>query len=165
MMRSFTKTPSRKDGVFLLLVFILLTVNFQPRSLSAQSLSGLWSSASSTGFSPRAAFAACVVDGKIYALGGYDGSEFLDTLEVFDPVLNAWNAPTTSGKFTPRKGLCCAVVGGKIYTLGGYDSSGASNIVEVFDPQTRLWESLTTTGTFTKRWRAAAVACGCCSYR
>ncbi|KAH6940664.1 hypothetical protein HPB50_004083 [Hyalomma asiaticum] len=38
----------------------------------------------------RSALSAAVLDGKIYALGGYDGQEYLSTVEVYDPATNVW---------------------------------------------------------------------------
>uniref|UniRef100_V5H5N9 Putative actin binding protein n=2 Tax=Ixodes ricinus TaxID=34613 RepID=V5H5N9_IXORI len=40
--------------------------------------------------SPRSALAVALLGGKIYALGGYDGSSFLSTVELFDLETEQW---------------------------------------------------------------------------
>ena len=35
---------------------------------------------------------AAVFEGKLYAVGGYDGSYFLDTVEAYEPEANTWTA-------------------------------------------------------------------------
>src|SRR5437867_3027566 len=123
----------------------------------AQNISGSWSVASSTGFTRRAALAAAVVNNKIYAMGGYNDSAFLNTLEVFDPSQNQWKTPSTTGVFTARRGLCAAVIKGKIYAIGGFDGKNALNTLEVYDPSDNTWQTPKTTGTFTAREKL------CCS--
>jgi N-acetylneuraminic acid mutarotase len=115
-----------------------------------------WSTISATGtFTLRASLASCVVDNKIYVFGGAIGPEkpsnMSNALEVFDPALNSWSTPKTTGTFTPRNNLCACAIDGKIYTLGGYDAHapGDLNVLEVFDPKTNSWSSPVTTGSFT----------------
>lgn len=112
---------------------------------------GRWDAASSVGFSPRALLTSCVVDDKIYAIGGYNDTAYLNTLEVFDPGLNSWSTPKTTGTFTARRGLTSAVVDGKIYVMGGYDGKNWLNTLEVFDPSFNAWSTPVTTGIFTAR--------------
>lgn len=39
-------------------------------------------------FNHRCRLGVAILNGKMYACGGYDGSTFLHTVEVFDPVTN-----------------------------------------------------------------------------
>ena len=118
-----------------------------------QDISGVWTTASSEGFTFRAGLTSSVVNGKIYVMGGRGTlSNALNTLEVFDPSWNTWSTPVTTGTFTPRAFLTSSVVNGKIYAIGGESDSGDFlNTLEVFDPLTNEWSTPPTTGTFTAR--------------
>lgn len=121
-------------------------------TVESYKISGNITLASSSGFTGRAGAPSCVVNGKIYVLGGEtNGGTVLNTLEVFDPLTNTWGTPVTTGTFTPRKYLTASVVNNKIYALGGFRDA-ALNKVEVFDPVTNTWSTPTTNGTFTPRW-------------
>ena len=80
----------------------------------------------------------CVVDGKIYALGGYvpgvTGHLGVATVEVYDPATDTWTAgpDMPAGRFGPRT----SVVDGKIYVIGGMDRwvGSAYRTVEEYDP-------------------------------
>lgn len=39
---------------------------------------------------PRSRVGVTVLNGKLYAVGGYDGASRLNTVEVFDPIANEW---------------------------------------------------------------------------
>ena len=52
--------------------------------------------------------AAAVVGGLLYALGGYDGSNFLSSCEVYDPASNRWRAIAPMG--SKRSEMAAAVV-------------------------------------------------------
>jgi N-acetylneuraminic acid mutarotase len=121
-------------------------------TVESYKISGNITLASSSGFTGRAGAPSCVVNGKIYVLGGEThGGMVLNTLEVFDPSTNSWSTPVTTGTFTPRKYLTASVVNNKIYALGGFRDV-AVNTVEVFDPATNTWTTPPTKGTFTPRW-------------
>eukprot|EP01047_Picozoa_sp_COSAG01_P127721 COSAG01_NODE_57004_length_315_cov_0.685185_1_plen_105_part_11 len=45
----------------------------------------------------RNQLAATVLNGKIYALGGFDGSSFVNTAEAYDPRTNTWTAIASMG--------------------------------------------------------------------
>ena len=78
-----------------------------------------------------------VLNNRIYACGGYDGSKFLSSCEVYDQYPNTW---------TPIKSMKCArsrvslvANGGKLYALGGFDGVANLSSVEVYDPESDTW--------------------------
>ena len=71
---------------------------------------------------PRGSFGSVVVGGKIYVFGGSNGSDYLDTAEVYDPILKKWS-PLPRMTFA-HSGSSCAAIGDDIYIIGGV---GASN--------------------------------------
>ena len=113
----------------------------------------VWTALTTTGtFTPRDNLCSCVVNGKIYVIGGFDGAVDLTAVEIFDPATTAWSTPTTTGSFEQRGVFAIAVIDGKIYTLGGYDNGVLTSKTQVLDPATNIWTTLSTTGTFTPRW-------------
>ena len=81
------------------------------------------------------------VDGKIYCIGGYNGSEFLNTVEIYDIATNTWTTGTSMP--TQRASLTSVEVDGKIYCIGEWNGSSYQNTVEIYDIATNTW----TTGT------------------
>ncbi len=92
----------------------------------------------------------CVVDGKIYAVGGatnrIDNKKpwRLKIVEVYDPSTDIW-AKVQSMKHA-RDGLTTSVVDGKIYAIGGMGWPQIPNqagpflsVVEVFNIKTNQW--------------------------
>lgn len=65
---------------------------------------------------PRARLAATVFDGCIYAIGGYNGSTRLGTVERFDPADGKWHVVASMSK--PRDYFSAAVVGSHLYAIG-----------------------------------------------
>lgn len=78
-----------------------------------------------------------VLDGKVYAVGGSDGSLRLSSVECFDPTTSFWSfvAPMS----TCRSGVGVGVMGGAMYASGGYDGRSCLNTVERFDLDKNLW--------------------------
>ena len=105
--------------------------------------------------------AACVVDGKIYAIGGVPGDPWithLRTVEAYDPLTDTWtkkaDMPTARGFFS------ASVVDVKIYAIGGALASKTMlSTVEVYDPVTDTWTTKTPMPT-ARSFHAAAVVNG-----
>jgi N-acetylneuraminic acid mutarotase len=82
--------------------------------------------------------ATCVLDGKIYVLGGEDGPPpkypGKNSVYCYDPGSDSWIKVTEMP--TGRFGLRASSINGKIYTIGGMTFWGAtaSRTVEEYDP-------------------------------
>jgi N-acetylneuraminic acid mutarotase len=87
-------------------------------------------------------------DLDIYAVGGSDGTNPLNTLEAFTPSVGLhfrgggeWNAlapmPTARTRLAAATGR-----DGRIYAFGGFDGSTALKTTEVYDIKTDTWKSV-----------------------
>jgi len=85
----------------------------------------------------RYAMGVTTLGGKVYAIGGSDGSDPMNTVEAYDPTTNTWAAKAPMP--TPRLDLGVAVAGGKIYAIGGFDGNRRLASVEAYDPTTNTW--------------------------
>ena len=56
------------------------------------------------------------LDGRIYVAGGNDGSSFLSSCEVFDPMTNKWSFLAPMQR--PRAGVGADVLDGMLYVAG-----------------------------------------------
>jgi hypothetical protein len=90
----------------------------------------------------RAFLTTSVVNGKIYAIGGWTGhwvnGRYASTVEEYDPKTDKW---TSKAKIpTVRDTLTSGVVDGIIYAIGGHVGGGRStSVVEAYDPATDTW--------------------------
>ncbi|MBN2592942.1 MAG: hypothetical protein JXA81_05485 [Sedimentisphaerales bacterium] len=88
----------------------------------------------------RTWFGGCVLDGKIYAIGGgRSDSSATSAVEVYDPVSNTWTRMAN----IPSARCCHATCTfeGKIYTFGGGPGvwSLTDKKVFLYNPQTNTW--------------------------
>ena len=104
----------------------------------------------------RDAPAAAVVDGKLYAMGGYDHQHPLSSVERYDPAKNAWEAVAPMS--TARIASAAAVVDGKLYVMGGYDGQGRLSSVEQYDPGKDEWVAMASMALITERSCFCAVS-------
>ncbi len=88
---------------------------------------------------PRIGLATSVVDGVLYAMGGWDGTKALATVEAYEPTTDTWTSRANMP--TARVHLKTSVVEGKIYAIGGATTPGGPSltIVEVYDPASNAW--------------------------
>lgn len=86
--------------------------------------------------SARAYMASCMLNGKVYIFGGYDGTTVLATAEVWEDGVG-WTALTAMP--TARYGALAVTDGSKIYVIGGYDGVAELATLEIYDPVTNTW--------------------------
>ena len=80
---------------------------------------------------PRYQATAVAMNGLLYVIGGYNGSDPVHTAEVYDPTTNRWR--TLTGMPTRRWSPGAAAINGKLYAVGGDDGDTAW-ITEVYTP-------------------------------
>ena len=134
------KTTSRHSGEkfylrkFCLTIISLALVSVQ---INAQNQNG-WTQKAQIP-TPRGGACACVVDNKIYVIGGITGSPSYTDLaanEMYDPLTDTWE--TKSSLPQARGYISCAVVNGIIYAIGGGYPT-ATKRVDAYDPVTNTW--------------------------
>lgn len=92
---------------------------------------------------PRGAAAACVLNGKIYVMGGAPRARLRD-FAAYDPATDTWEQlpPMPTG----REHLAAVAMNGKVIALGGRVGFGEAGTlydrVEAYDPQTRTWSHM-----------------------
>lgn len=89
---------------------------------------------------PRGALALAVVNGRILAIGGYNGDTNLAAVEEYDPQTDRWTSKASLP--APRDHLAAAADGRYIYAIGGrLKGSYSQNVglVHQYDPESDRW--------------------------
>lgn len=69
-----------------------------------------------------------IFTGKLYVVGGSDGTMSLATVEIFDPATQSWSfGPVLS---IPRANVGVAVVGKRLFAVGGFSGKAFLDTVE-----------------------------------
>ncbi|CRG95143.1 kelch protein K13, putative [Plasmodium gallinaceum] len=86
---------------------------------------------------PRRNNCGVTLNGRIYCIGGYDGSCILPNVEAYDHRMKAWIevAPLN----TPRSSAMSVAFDNKIYVIGGTNGERL-NSIEVYDEKMNKWE-------------------------
>ncbi|CAG9473221.1 kelch protein K13, putative [Plasmodium vivax] len=86
---------------------------------------------------PRRNNCGVTSNGRIYCIGGYDGSSIIPNVEAYDHRMKAWVeiAPLN----TPRSSSMCVAFDNKIYVIGGTNGERL-NSIEVYDEKMNKWE-------------------------
>ena len=82
----------------------------------------------------RQELAVCAANGKIYAIGGWDGKDniYFSTVEEYDPIADRWERK--SDKPTPDAVFDNWVVDNRIYTLNTFKGE-----IEQYEPEIDRW--------------------------
>lgn len=89
----------------------------------------------------RAAFKLVELEGKLYAIGGWQRHKYINSVEEYSILQNQW-IPKASLK-TPRARFGAVTKDGNIYVVGGvkgFTNSDSLNDVEVYVPSKNNWE-------------------------
>ncbi|XP_068002525.1 kelch-like protein 18 isoform X2 [Melanerpes formicivorus] len=89
----------------------------------------------------RSRVGVAVLNGLLYAIGGYDGQLRLSTVEVYNPETDSWSKVESMN--SKRSAMGTVVLDGQIYVCGGYDGTSSLNSVESYSPETNKWTVLT----------------------
>ncbi|XP_033632334.1 kelch-like protein diablo [Asterias rubens] len=87
--------------------------------------------------SPRSGVGVAVLEGKLYSVGGYDGSQYMNTVECLDPSTRRWHR--VASMLHVRRYHSVIALDRQLYAVGGYDSSTVLDSVETYDPRTNRW--------------------------
>jgi hypothetical protein len=82
--------------------------------------------------------------GKLYVMGGYDGSQVFNTVLEYDPAAPGWTPKAVMPATLHEH--ACAVWNGKIYVVGGsttWAAASANNVATIheYDPASDSWDS------------------------
>jgi kelch-like protein 10 len=88
----------------------------------------------------RSALSVAVLDGLVYAIGGYNGRRYLsivESAERYDYRTNRWTmiAPMNEKRIRAS----ATTLNGKIYIVGGFNGQNYMNSAEVYDPEVNQW--------------------------
>jgi N-acetylneuraminic acid mutarotase len=78
------------------------------------------------------AYALVAFEGHLYIFGGWDGTQYTNSVYMYSPDQDEWQEQTPMP--TARGYASAAVAGGKIYVFGGKNSSQILDINEVYQP-------------------------------
>lgn len=110
----------------------------------------------------------------VYAVGGWDGTNALGTVESYNPANNSWS--TVRALTLPRLALGAAAAscppgqtGTCVYAVGGYGNGGFTGVVESYNPTTNAWSPMAPVPTPRANAGVAATTCppgqsGTCVY-
>lgn len=78
-----------------------------------------------------------MIPGKLFVVGGFDGSHALRCVEVYDPAKNEWRM--LGSMMSARSNAGLAVLNGVLCAVGGFDGNEFLNTMEVYDPEKNEW--------------------------
>lgn len=77
--------------------------------------------------------------GNIYVIGGFDGSQTLNSVECYNPTTNRWKF--VAPMITHRRCTCAVSSGNFIFVVGGHDGAQILNTVETYDVERDTWST------------------------
>lgn len=123
---------------YLLLIYRIAIFSILTSSSSAQSDNWIYKTSMPTG---RTFLSACVLDSKIYVIGGAPNFSGTSTVEMYDPTTDTWTPKANLLSARCQPSTC--TFNGKIFEFGGstavLNSPGEKNVYQ-YDPQADTWQ-------------------------
>lgn len=88
----------------------------------------------------RSDASAAELDGRVYVCGGFNGTEPMETTEMYDPVTNEWTMITPM--LSKRSGLGMVNFKQNLYVIGGFDGVNRLRSGEKYDSLKKSWTSI-----------------------
>ena len=109
---------------------------------------------------PRIGLGCCSVRRLLYAVGGFNGTERLNTVEVFDPDKDEWSVAAPMNVARSGAGICS--YDNFIYAVGGYTTNLQLSSVERFDTFKNQWTFINSMSSPRSALAAISFKCGKC---
>lgn len=85
----------------------------------------------------RESFQLLPLNGRLFAVGGYNSDGFLNSVECYDPFKNKWKLKAAMKR---RRNCCTAIVHGhRLYVYGGYNDIAIYKSIECYNALTDKW--------------------------
>lgn len=91
---------------------------------------------------PRSGAAAVAANGRLYVIGGQQGSKFLTTNESLDVATGVWTAEPPVRLARSFSATNAAVIDGTVYLVDGNPRGYCTNAADAFDSRTHAWRLL-----------------------
>ena len=105
-----------------------------------------WSSTGSITTARSAHAATLLPNGNVLIAGGYDGSNYLNSCELYDPASGTWSG-TGSMTFSRENFTATVLQNGMVLVAGGFDGNNYLNNCELYDPVSGTWSNTGSMGT------------------
>ncbi|GAB6019594.1 hypothetical protein CHUAL_014002 [Chamberlinius hualienensis] len=81
-----------------------------------------------------------VLNGLVYAIGGFNGSLRVRIVDIYDPTKDVWSSGANME--ARRSTLGVGVLNGLIYSVGGFDGTTGLNTAECYDVKCNEWRMI-----------------------
>ena len=92
----------------------------------------------------RSRVGVAVLNNKLYAIGGYNGSERLNTVEEFNADTKGWSRVASMN--CNRSAVGAVTIGQNVYVCGGFDGHSSLDTVEKYNTHDNAWEYVPSMG-------------------
>lgn len=82
----------------------------------------------------------CALEGRVYAVGGFNGTLRVRGVDVYEPLEDRWVAGPPLCARRSTLGVCA--LDGRLYAVGGFDGAAGLSSAEVLEPAAGAWRPI-----------------------